>query len=112
QSIPPGKLLLGLPFYGYNWNVSLGGWARAMSYPEIVNTVFANGPGIQMDSASQTPVYTYSNRSGTHQIWFENSTSLSAKLDLAAKHGLAGWGAWRVGLEDQNFWSLNLSPTA
>jgi spore germination protein len=110
--IPPSKLLLGLPFYGYNWNVSAGGWARAMSYDDIVRTVFAHGPGIQMDQPSGTPVYTYDSGNGVHQIWFENSTSLGYKLALAAKHGLAGWGAWRVGMEDQNFWNLNLSPSA
>jgi spore germination protein YaaH len=108
--IPPNKLLLGLPFYGYNWNVSRGGWARAMSYGDIVQTVFDHGPGIQMDAASQTPVYVYDSGNGVHQIWFENSTSLAAKLALAAKYNLAGWGAWRGGMEDQNFWGLNLSP--
>src|SRR5581483_7141511 len=102
----------GLPFYGYDWNVSQGGWASALGYNDIVNTVFAHGAAIQMDAASQTPVYTYTSPSGTHQIWFENSTSLQAKISLAAKHGLAGWGAWRGGLEDQNFWNLNLSPSA
>ena len=112
KSIPASKLLLGLPFYGYNWNVTLGGWARAMSYTDIVQTVFDHGSSIQMDPASQTPVYTYSNASGTHQIWFENSTSLQAKLALAAKHNLGGWGAWRAGLEDKHVWSLNLSPSA
>ena len=112
KSIPASKLLLGVAFYGYDWNVSAGGWASALGYNDIVKTVYANGPGIQMDQSSQTPTYSYTDGSGTHQIWFENSTSLQAKLDLAAKHGLAGWGAWRAGLEDQNFWSLNLSPTA
>jgi spore germination protein YaaH len=112
QSIPASKLLLGLPFYGYNWNVTYGGWATPMSYNAIVKTVFAFGSGIQMDPASQTPSYTYQAPDGTHQIWFENSTSLGLKLQLAARYGLAGWGAWRGGMEDQNFWSLNLSPTA
>ena len=110
QWISPSKLLLGIPFYGYNWNVSAGGWAQAMSYSDIVQTVFAHGPGIKMDMGSGTPVYTYDGGDGVHQIWFENSTSLGYKLTLAASHGLAGWGAWRVGMEDQNFWSLNLSP--
>ncbi len=110
--IPAYKLLIGLPFYGYNWNLSVGGWARAMSYDEIVRTVFAHGPGIQMDPVSKTPVYTYDSGSGVRQIWFENSTSLGYKLELAARYGLAGWGAWRGGMEDQNFWNLNLSPTA
>ena len=113
QSIPANKLLVGLPFYGYNWNLTYGGWARAMSYDDIMHTVFAYGPGITMDPLSKTPMYTYSaGRNGVHQIWFENSTSLGYKLDLAAKYGLAGWGAWRGDMEDENFWSLNLSPAA
>jgi spore germination protein YaaH len=107
-SIPPDKLLIGLPLYGYDWNLQTG-WARAVSYDVTVRTVFAFGPGIQMDAASQSPTYSYAAGDGTHQIWFENSTSLAPKLALAAKHGLAGWGAWRAGQEDQNFWSLNLS---
>ncbi|HEX6510994.1 MAG TPA: glycosyl hydrolase family 18 protein [Chloroflexota bacterium] len=110
--IPASKLLLGLPFYGYNWNVSTGGWARAMDYSSIVQTVFAHGVTVQMDPASQTPVVTYDSGSGVHQIWFENSTSLGYKISLAAKHGLAGWGAWRGGMEDQNFWSLDLLNAA
>ena len=108
KSIPPGKLLLGLPFYGYDWNLWTG-WTRAVSYSDIVRTVFAFGPGIQMDAGSQTPTYTYVAGDGTHQVWFENSSSLAAKVSLAAKYGLAGWGAWRAGQEDQNFWSLNLT---
>jgi spore germination protein YaaH len=112
QSIPSSKLLLGLPFYGYDWNVSSGGWATAMSYRATVHEVFAHGAGIKMDQSSQTPVYTYDGGDGIHQIWFENSTSLDYKLALAAKHGLAGWGAWRGGLEDQNFWNLDLSRPA
>jgi len=106
KSFPANKVLLGLPFYGYNWNVSWGGQAAAMGYSDIVRTVFANGAGITMDPISKTPYTTYSNGSGTHQIWFENSTSLGAKVDLAQKYGLAGWGAWRIGLEDNNFWSI------
>jgi spore germination protein YaaH len=54
-------------------------------------------------------VYTYQGYNGVHQIWFDNSTSLGYKITLAANKGLAGWGAWRVGLEDRNFWSLNLT---
>ena len=112
QYIPASKLLLGVPFYGYNWNVSAGGWAQPMSYSDIVQTVFAHGAGIQMDQASKTPVYTYDGGDGVHQIWFENSTSLGYKLALAASHGLAGWGAWRGGMEDPNFWAQDLTPAA
>jgi spore germination protein YaaH len=106
QFIPANKLLLGLATYGYDWNVSWGGSASALGYDDIVSTVFAHGGSIYMDPAAHTPVYTYQSGDGLHQIWFENSTSLSYKLTLAMNKGLAGWGAWRVGLEDQNFWNV------
>ena len=108
--IPANKLLLGLPFYGYDWDVTDGGWASAIGYSDIQQTVFDHGGSVYMDPQSHTPVYTYTDPYGsTHQIWFEDSTSLSYKLTLAENKGLAGWGAWRVGLEDQNFYSLNLT---
>jgi spore germination protein len=103
--IPHNKILLGMPFYGYNWNLS-GGGARAMTYNDIVATVFANGGQVQVDAAAQSPFFSYQG----HRIWFEDSTSLRAKINLIAVHGLAGWGGWRLGQEDPNFWALTLGP--
>jgi len=101
---PPNKLLLGLPFYGYDWSV-WGGGGRPVSYADVVNTVFSTGAQIQMHGPSQSPFFTY----GDRVVWFENSSSLRAKVDLVALHNLAGWGAWRLGQEDPNFWTLTLS---
>ena len=111
--IPPSKLLVGLPFYGYDWDVTAGGWASPAEYSDIQQTVFDHGGQIKMVPSTQTPVYRYDDEDGDqHEIWFENSTSLGYKINLAEQHGLAGWGAWRLGQEDQNFWSLNLSGQA
>lgn len=103
-ALPASKILLGLPFYGYNWN-AYGGGGRPMSYNDVVSTVFATGAQIQMDPASQSPFFTYPGR----VVWFENSTSLRAKVNLANTHGLAGWAAWRLGQEDPNFWTVTLA---
>jgi len=102
SQIPASKLLLGIPFYGYDWAGHGGG--RAVSYADVVNKVFATGATIHMDEASQTPSFSY----GSHQVWFENSDSLKAKLNLVTSNNLAGWGAWRLGQEDPNFWTLTL----
>jgi len=102
--IPPGKILLGLPFFGYNWAIGQSG-ARAMTYNDVVSTVFANGARIQMNEAAQSPYFTYSGRI----VWFENSTSLRAKMNLVIQHSLAGWGGWRLGQEDPNFWALTVA---
>ncbi len=105
-SFPPSKLLLGLPFYGYNWSMG-GGNGRPMGYGDIISTVFANGAQVQMDPASQSPYFTYSGRI----VWFENSSSLKAKVNLVDLHGLAGWGGWRLGQEDPSFWTLTLAKS-
>jgi len=103
SQIPAKKVLLGLPFYGYNWIIGRNG-AKAMSYSDVESMVLGTGATIQMDEASQSPFFIYSG----HQVWFENSSSLKAKLGLVNLHGLAGWGGWRLGQEDPNFWSLAL----
>ncbi len=102
SQMPASKLLLGIPFYGYDWAGAGGG--RAVSYSDVVQRVFDHGSTIVMDQASQTPTFSY----GGHQVWFENSDSLKAKLNLVTWNGLAGWGAWRLGQEDPNFWTLTL----
>ena len=104
----PGQLLLGVPLYGYNWNLSRGG-ANPVTYSDVVQQVFAHGARIHMVGAAESPMFQYSAGDGLHQVWFEDSTSLQAKLNLAANKGLAGWAAWRLGQEDPNFWSLPLT---
>jgi spore germination protein len=104
-AIPPSKIVLGVPFYGYDWAIGRSG-ARAMAYNDVVSTVFAHGAQIRLDPASQSPYFTYAGRI----VWFEDSSSLRAKLNLVTLHGLAGWAGWRLGQEDPNFWTLSLQP--
>ncbi|MHB8621341.1 MAG: glycosyl hydrolase family 18 protein [Chloroflexota bacterium] len=108
--IPPGKLLLGVPFFGYDWNVSGGGHGVARAYPAIAALALAHGTPIRVDAASESPTLVYDGGNGIHRVWFEDSTSLKAKLDIARAMHLAGWAAWRLGQEDPNFWTLSLTP--
>ncbi|MDQ6673569.1 MAG: glycosyl hydrolase family 18 protein [Chloroflexota bacterium] len=39
-----------------------------------------------------------------HEVWLEDSASASARLDLAALHGVRGVASWRLGLEDERAW--------
>ncbi len=39
-----------------------------------------------------------------HYVWLEDATSAAGRIELALKHGLAGVGAWRLGLEDPAVW--------
>ena len=39
-----------------------------------------------------------------HQVWYEDSTSASARLDLVGTYRIGGVATWKLGLEDPNVW--------
>jgi hypothetical protein len=41
-----------------------------------------------------------------HEVWYEDSASAAARLEVAAAHRAGGVSAWRLGLEDPNVWPL------
>ncbi len=103
SQIPPSKLILGVPWYGYDWNRTTGPPARAIRYPEALELAQRYGSPILYDS-SQSPYFTYAAAGQQHEVWFEDRRSLEYKLDLVNKYGLAGAGGWRMGHEDPGVW--------
>ncbi len=97
--IPKEKLVLGLPTYGYDWTGS--GSAKSMVFDNIP-TDRPTG----WDDASASPFITYTHEEVFHQIWFENSRSLEAKIDLVQKYDLAGIVLWRLGREDKTTYPM------
>ena len=41
-----------------------------------------------------------------HHVWFENSSSISQKVNLINRYELAGISLWRLGMEDAGLWPL------
>jgi hypothetical protein len=61
---------------------------------------------IEWNDVSKSPFFKYKDKSGiSHTVWFENSTSLSYKLDIANDSNLDGIAIWRLGLENSDYWS-------
>ncbi|WP_238881648.1 glycosyl hydrolase family 18 protein [Clostridium sp. YIM B02551] len=101
--IPKEKILLGTAAYGYDWS-SKG--SNSYGSSEIYDIALKYNTTIKWDSVSQSPYFTYKDSSGViHTVWFENSYSVSFKLDLVNKYDLAGIGIWRLGLEDPAYWT-------
>lgn len=97
--IPPGKLLLGLSNYGYNWNLPwrLGDSASPISHSSAVNLAISLGAEIKFDSAFQASYFSYCDSGGQrHMVWFEDLRSLLARLKLLDSYGLAGICQWAV----------------
>jgi len=105
--VPRLKVLLGIPFYGREW-IQSGDVisARTLTFAEVQNRMERLSVERLWDERWRTPWFQYSDDFGLHTGWYEDSSSLEAKLELMQKYHLRGFAAWRLGVEDPNFWTL------
>lgn len=97
--IPPEKLLLGLPTYGYDWKIRKkeGEKAKSLSTVEAVSLAREFHAQIFYDDKSEAPYFHYTDNEGeVHCVWFDDARSMSAKLDLIQEYGLQGGGYWNL----------------
>ena len=108
--IPPEKIFLGFPTYGYDWPLPYErGVTKAESLsPEQALTLARNyGVAIQYDEVSQAPFFRYLAEDGReHEVWFEDARSAQAKLELAAENRLQGLGLWNLMRQFPQFYLL------
>lgn len=120
---PPSKLILGVPYYGYNWLVysseeyservpgnDVLGYSISQTYEDIAETRLKYNPQIWWDEYGLVPYFTYYNHEygTTRQVYFENKESLEIKYNLAIENELAGVGIWALGYDGgfQELWEL------
>ena len=107
---PPGKTLMGIPNYGYDFSLPyVAGASRATSIGNrrAVDIARQHGAEIQFDQTAMAPYFTYTDMSGTlHEVWFENARSIYAKFSLLKALGLKGVGYWNLMREFPQLWLL------
>lgn len=112
EGVSPDKLILGMPYYGYDWptdsqykGANTLGTASAVIFKNA--KVNASSYGREWDSYSQTPWYNYYS-SNWHQCWYDDSVSISLKLDLSVDSSLQGAGCWALGYDDgeDDLWNV------
>lgn len=97
--IPPEKIILGIPNYGYDWALPyVRGVTRARSLGtlEAVQLAIDHGVAIQFDETAQSPYFRYWQYGIQHEVWFEDVRSLQAKFSLVKEFGLSGVGYWQL----------------
>ncbi len=97
--IPPEKIHLGIPNYGYDWTlpyVKGSSKATTIGNVEAVQIAIANGASIQFDEISQAPYFNYMQNGLTHEVWFEDVRSLTAKFSLVKEYRLRGMSYWQI----------------
>ena len=101
RSVPRRKIILGVPFYGYDWLIPHreGTVASAISNQKAIETAMRYQSPIQYSEEYESPFFRYRDQQGqTHEVWFEDVRSMSAKIVLAREFGLQAIGAWQLTL--------------
>jgi spore germination protein len=115
--IPPEKILLGIPFYGYQWQTvdtsflsnsypKTGALASYKRIQEIINDPKTTSLTTNWSNETLSPYLTFSDNGQTYQIHYENSQSLSLKIALVHQANLGGIAIWALGYETpyQDLW--------
>jgi spore germination protein YaaH len=103
DGVPPGKLLLGVPWYGYDWPVTGSDRKSATTgtgTSRIYNSAIALAASHTrvFDDATGVPWISYEN-AGWRQMWYDDSLSLQMKSNIAKDMDLAGIGIWALSYE-------------
>lgn len=108
------KLILGLPYYGYDWDVvdsSINsetmsyGIAKTYAEARMLDEYY----GSYWDQSSNSAWLTYYDDTWTwNQCWFDDHLSLSNKYAFAKELELQGIGIWALGYDDDydDLWNL------
>jgi len=99
-SVPPNKLIMGLPFYGRTWidKNPAGGW----SFNKI-NQILQENKIKKINRIDYTPSFKYITEI-TVNCWFEDDYSLITRCRMYSGMNINKIAFWRIGQEDPDFW--------
>jgi spore germination protein YaaH len=120
---PPNKLIMGVPYYGYNWVVKedveyaermegsdLMGYSQSQTYAAIMDNILELEPEVKWDELGETPYFTYISpeTEAIREVYFENRDSLEIKYNLINSYELGGVGIWALGYDEGyvELWNL------
>jgi peptidoglycan-N-acetylglucosamine deacetylase len=109
--VPPGKLIMGIANYGYDWPTPTKQdphpVASSLSFQQGVLTAVESGADALYDPDSFNLHYSYEDDGGrVHNVWMLDGVTGYNELRAAEQAGVAGTALWRLGLEDPSIWSI------
>ena len=109
--VPSKKILLGIPFYGYQWETvdsakysPTESQGSVASLERIQKMLDERTLELVWDRNSLTPYGIATDSGQTSQIYFENETSIRLKLEFVRSAGLGGIAIWALGYEGNVPW--------
>jgi len=119
KHIPAEKIEAGIPFYGYDWCEDGTGEDAGVVWDGVQNLLRIHKDQnieVKWDAAALEPYFNYNDGSCKDVVYFQDTRSIAAKLDVVTAQGVGGISIWRLGSEDPAFFdqirtSLHKLPT-
>jgi len=108
------KLVLGLPYYGQEWNTTSNtvpsnttSFVSSRTYTYVKTNSSGNYSNRQWEANSFTPYYVY-NSGNWRQCFVDDEISLGYKYDMVNRRDIAGIGIWALGYDNgyTELWDL------
>ncbi len=123
EVIPRTKIVMGIPYAGWDWAVRKGtallsrtlpannpnNYAAILSYGRMRGFGKLKPAQCQWDRDAEEPHCWYVDGKGIqHRVWFENNRSIAVKYAYAKANGFAGTAIWVLGYDSKypDLWSI------
>jgi len=103
--VPAQKVILGIPYYGYDWPTTDGtatATATGGESPLSDAEIEASGHPTYWDPTTDTAWTSYQVGTQWHETFFDDPTSLALKAQLANSFHIAGLGIWALGMDNND----------
>lgn len=108
DKVPSEKVLLGIPFYGYQWQIEEAENPNSFTTPKTGSTItYENIPSIlnqlskqrSFDPLAFSPYILFNKNGKTYVLYYDDAQSLKYKLELVKQARLGGIAIWALGYE-------------
>ncbi|MBP9982920.1 MAG: glycosyltransferase [Prevotella sp.] len=103
-NVPNNKIILGLAAFGYDWSKNPNGNV-SLDYQGALAKAAESGSKINFDNNTYNLDFAYRDeRDYLHQVYFTDAATTFNVMRFGSEYGLAGFGLWRMGSEDNRIW--------
>jgi peptidoglycan-N-acetylglucosamine deacetylase len=104
--LPPGKVVIGLGNYGYDWTQGNPD-AEERSFQETLKVARESSVSVNWDRDSGNPGYAYVEDDGKkHTVWFLDAVTAFNQVAAIENNAPRGFALWRLGYEDPGIWEV------
>lgn len=101
HGLPPGKAIVALGNYGYDWH---DGRADSLTIEEAWLRARDSGTKPVFDRASGNSGYSYAQDGTRHDVWLMDAATSWNQMHTLSALGIHDVALWRLGSEDPGFW--------